>query len=337
MIKLSVLDQSPIVSGATARDAVLATIALAKLADRLGYHRYWLAEHHSSGTLADASPEILIPVVAAHTERIRVGSGGVMLSHYSALKVAEQFRMIETLYPGRIDMGLGRAPGSDGRTAEALQPGPVARNVEAYPQRVLDLVNYLRGELPAGHEFRGITAMPAGPGMPEPWLLASSMGSTYYAAALGLPLSFAHFISQGSGPQAVEWYRKHYQPSALFPEPRVNVGIAATCADTDEEGTRLGLVRHYMKMRREEGRPLEHVPSMEEVEDAVKGLSDHALTYIEGLQSKAIEGGPNRVRSQIESLAAEYGTDEVIVLTIAPTYEARSRSYELLAGAFGLT
>ncbi len=336
-MRLSVLDQSPILPGATSRDAVLATIELAKLAEGLGYHRYWLAEHHSSNILADASPEVLIPVVAAHTSRIRVGSGGVMLTHYSSLKVAEQFRMMEALYPGRIDLGLGRAPGSDGRTAMALQTGPVPRAVDGYPQQVLDLLNYLRGTTPQGHEFSGVRAMPAGPGIPEVWLLASSMGSTYYAAALGLPLSFAHFIAQGNGPEAVGWYRQSYRPSDLFPEPLVSVGIVATCAPTDDEGRRLGMGRHLSRLRRDQGRPLGRVLTEEEVEAEVASLLPHEIAYVEAQRVRAIEGSPETVKGRVEALAAEYGTGEVIVLTILPTYELRARSYELIANVFNLT
>jgi luciferase family oxidoreductase group 1 len=315
---------------------VLATIELARLAERLGYHRYWLAEHHSSSTLADASPEVLIPIVAAHTSRIRVGSGGIMLSHYSPLKVAEQFRMMEAVYPGRIDIGLGRAPGSDGRTARALQPGQAMRDVDDYPQQVLDVLNYLRGRLPDGHEFTGVTAMPAGPAVPEMWLLASSMGSTYYAAALGLPLSFAHFISQEGGPEAVEWYRRNYCASDLHPEPRVSIGISVTCADTDAEARGLGTGRHISRLRREQGRPLDRVLTSEEAEAELRALSANELAYVEAQRARAIEGSPETVRRKTESLAAEYGADEVIVLTIMPSYELRAKSYMLVANEFNL-
>ncbi len=336
-LKLSVLDQSPIVQGATARDALLATIELAKLAERLGYHRYWLAEHHNSSTLADASPEVLVPIVAAHTSRIRVGTGGVMLSHYSPLKVAEQFRMIETVYPGRIDLGLGRAPGSDGITAMALQNGGTPRGVDRYPAQVADLVNYLRGRDPEGPQFSGVRAMPSGPGVPEVWLLASSMGSTYCAATLGLPLSFAHFISQDGGQQAVDWYRQNYQPSELYPEPHVNIGIAVNCAATDEEGRRLATGRHVSKLRREQGRPFDRVLTEGEAIEELASLTTQEQAYIEFQRSRAIEGSPATVRTKIEALAGEYGADEAVILTIAPTYELRARSYQLIARAFDLS
>ena len=335
-LRLSVLDQSPIVQGATSRDALLATIELAKLADRLGYHRYWLAEHHNSSTLADASPEVLVPVIAGHTSRIRVGTGGVMLSHYSSLKVAEQFRLIETLYPGRIDLGLGRAPGSDGVTAVALQGGVAPRDIDRYPAQVADLVSYLTGKPPETPELASVRAMPSGPGVPEIWLLASSMGSTYYAATLGLPLSFAHFIAQESGQRAVEWYRQNYQPSSLYPSPRVSVGISVTCAPTDEEGQRLGSGRHLNRLRRDQGRPYERVLTEQEIEAEMASLSATERAYVEAQRQRAIEGSPGTVRAKVDALAAEYEAEEVIVLTILPTYALRMRSYELIADIFGL-
>ena len=332
-MKLSVLDQSPIRMGGTPRDAVLATIELAQLADKLGYTRYWLAEHHNTRTLASPTPEILIPALAAATTGIRVGSGGVMLSHYSPLKVAESFRMLETLHPGRIDLGLGRAPGSDRYTAIALQPGPVGPPLESYPNQVNDLLNYMDGELPEDHPYHGITAMPAGPTSPETWLLASSMGSATVAAQLGLPLSWAHFITQ-DGPAIVARYRETFQPSQWLDEPRVNIGISATCAETTEEARKLGLSRHLMRLRRDQGQPYDGVPAPEL---ALEGeFSQQELAYMAQQQERAIEGDPDVVKRGIFELAERYEVDEVIVLTITHDYEDRKRSYELLAEAFDL-
>ena len=174
MMRVGVLDQSPVRSGGTPAEAIHETLELARAAERWGYYRSWLAEHHSTPGLAGASPEVLITQVASVTSRIRVGSGGVMLPHYSALKVAEQFRMLETLFPGRIDLGVGRAPGSDQRTARVLRHGMGPLGVEDYPRQLEDLRAFLRDDVPAGHPWRGIHAMPAGPGTPELWLLGSS-------------------------------------------------------------------------------------------------------------------------------------------------------------------
>jgi luciferase family oxidoreductase group 1 len=349
-MRLSVLDQSPVLSGRTAADALQATIDLARLADRLGYTRYWLAEHHNSPTLADASPEVLIPVVAGNTSRIRVGSGGVMLTHYSPLKVAEIFRMLETLFPGRIDMGLGRAPGSDRITAAALQTGPVSYPIETYPDQVLDLLRFHTDSLPDGHRFTGVRATPPGPGMAMPWLLASSHGSVLYAAKLGLPLSFAHFIAEshgnhfaatgepaefGPGPELVAWYRDNFQPSEFLKEPVVNVGVSAVCAETAEEARALGMARRLMRLRRDQGLPLDGVPSLAEIAE-VK-LNENERHIVEFHRRNAIEGEPPVVRQRLEQLAAAYETYELIILTITPTYESRARSYELLAREFGLS
>lgn len=355
-MKLSVLDQSPVLSGGSTAEALQATIELAQLADRLGYIRYWLAEHHSTTSLADASPEILIPVVAGKTDRIRVGSGGVMLSHYSPLKVAESFRMLATLFPDRIDMGLGRAPGSDRMAAAALQTGPVSFPIESYPDQVADLLHFHTGSMPEGHRFSSIHATPVGPSCAEPWLLASSYGSVSYAASLGLPLSFAHFIADslhnqvalsgdpeademrekfGAGPELVQWYRDNFQPSEFFSEPRVTVGVSAVCAETAEQAQKLGSARRYMRLRRDQGQSLVGVPS--EAELAGVELNEREQQIMKLYEDRAIEGEPAHVQKRLEDLAAAYGADELIILTITPTYESRAHSYELLAEAFGLS
>src|SRR5436309_3017513 len=208
---LSVLDQSPVRSGGTPAEAIQETLDLARAADRLGYHRYWLAEHHSTTGLAGSSPEVLISRVAEVTSRIRVGAGGVMLSHYSALKVAENFRMLELLYPGRIDLGIGRAPGSDPLTARALAHGPGALGIEHFPAQIADLIGFLHDRLPPGHPFAGVRAMPVGPSAPELWLLGSSGDSAAYAAHLGTAFSFAHFINDEGGAEVVRAYREHFR------------------------------------------------------------------------------------------------------------------------------
>src|SRR4051812_43244954 len=213
MLKLSVLDQSPVRQGVTPRDALLETVELAKHVDALGYSRYWLAEHHSSPGLAGSAPEIMVARVAGETRHLRVGSGGVMLSHYSALKVAEQFRMLETLYPGRIDLGIGRAPGSDYVTARALAHGPGALGIEEFPRQIQDLLAYLRDQIPDGHAFAGVSAQPRGATMPEPWLLGSSDQSALYAAYFGCAFSFAHFITDRMGPEIMAAYRDNFRPS----------------------------------------------------------------------------------------------------------------------------
>ena len=331
-MRLSVLDQSPIRSGGTAADAIHETLELAQVCERLGYHRYWLAEHHSSRGLAGTSPEVLIGQVAARTSRIRVGSGGVMLSHYSALKVAEQFRVLETLFPGRIDLGIGRAPGSDQRTAYALAGGGI-RDIEQFPQQIADVVAWLHDRLPAEHPFAGVRAMPMGTSAPEVWLLGSSDASAIYAAEQGLPFSFAHFINADGGPQITELYRQRFRPSPELAAPAASAAIWVVCADTDEKARQLERCRELALLRLYTGR-YGPFPSVEEAEQFPYTARDIAI--IEATRGRTIAGTPEIVRERMEAMARAYGVDELVVVTITHDFKARVRSYELIADAFGL-
>jgi luciferase family oxidoreductase group 1 len=338
-MKLSVLDQSPIRKGGTARDAVNETIQLAKACEGFGYARIWLAEHHNTTSFAGSTPEVLIARVAADTQTIRIGSGGVMLPHYSPLKVAENFRMLETLYPGRIDLAIGRAPGADGRTSVALQAGPQAWDVGVFPQQAELLRHYLEesaglAEWPSNHPYRQIHASPRGPGMPEMWMLASSVNGAVYAAELGLPLAFAQFISpDGSGAEAAEVYRKQFQPHREGDLPRVSVAVFALAADSEDEADRLCATRNLwvMQLLRNQAGPF---PSPEEALAYSYTPEDRAM--LRGIAARGITGTAEGVRSGLEKIAADYGADEVIMLTITYDFAARVRSYELIARAFGL-
>lgn len=331
---LSVLDQSPIRSGATPADAIRETLELARLCDRLGYHRYWLAEHHASGGLAGAAPEILIGHIAQATNRIRVGSGGVMLNHYSALKVAETFRTLETLHPGRIDLGLGRAPGSDQRTMQALRAGPGSASVDYYPRQVLDVIGFMDNALEEEHPFRDILAQPSGPSSPEVWLLGSSMDSATFAAHFGLPFSFAHFITPHGGDMVAEAYRQRYQPSERHPEPKVGVGVFALAAPTQEEADYLIKSRNLWLVRLMKGE-LGPFPTPEEADAYPYG--PHDMQMLEANRGRSIAGTPDHVAGELRALADAYGTDELTIVTISHDFEARKRSYELLAAEFGLS
>ncbi len=333
MTYLSVLDQSPIRGGATPADAVNETLRLAEFVDRLGYRRYWLAEHHSSNGLAGSSPEVLIPLVAARTERIRVGSGGVMLSHYSPLKVAENFRMLETLFPGRIDLGIGRAPGSDQLTDQALMAGPGALGAEHYPSQVRDLIGYLDGRLPDDHPFARIRVMPAGPGAPDLWMLGSSNQSAMLAAYFGCSFSFAHFITAEGGPEAMEYYRRNYSPSALWPEPQGSIGVFVLCAETEAAAERLMRSRDLWTLRQRRGITAP-VPSFEEAE--AYDYEPRDLAMIAYNRERCVWGTPDAVKSALDELGQRYGVDEIVLLTICARFEDRLRSYELLAEAFDL-
>jgi luciferase family oxidoreductase group 1 len=334
MALLSILDQSPIRQGGTAAEAIAETLALAELADRLGYHRYWLAEHHSSEGLAGTAPEILITRIAALTRGLRVGSGGVMLSHYSALKVAESFRVLEALYPGRIDLGIGRAPGSDQRTAVALQHGPGALGLDQFPHQIADLLAFLGDELPADHPFRGIHAQPIGPTMPELWLLGSTDQSAAYAAYFGAAFSFAHFINDQGGPEVMEAYRRYFKPSPRLASPAGSIGVFVLCADTEAEAQRLAASRDLWRLRLDQGL-LGAVPPVEEA--LAYPYSREESLRVAFNRRRQVVGAPEQVRERLLDLARAYGVEELVVVSICYDFAARQRSYELLAEAFELT
>jgi luciferase family oxidoreductase group 1 len=330
---LGVLDQSPIRAGGTPAQAIAETIELAQLCERLGYHRYWLAEHHNSDGLAGTAPEILIARIAAATSAMRIGSGGVMLSHYSALKVAETFRVLETLYPGRIDLGIGRAPGSDQRTAQALQHGPGALSIEHFPAQIADLIDLLGPGLPAGHPFAGVRAMPIGPGAPELWLLGSSDQSAAYAAHFGCPFSFAHFITDRLGPEIMQAYREAFRPSPACPAPRGSVGAFVLCADTEAEAERLAASRDLWRLRLDQGL-ITPIPPAEEALSYPYSEAERARIAFN--RRRQIIGTPAQVKESLLALGARYGVDEFVIVSICYDFAARKRSYELLAEAFGL-
>jgi len=332
-LKLSVLDQSPIRAGGTPAQAVAETLELARVADRLGYTRYWLAEHHSSQGLAGTVPEILIARIAAETRDIRVGSGGVMLSHYAPLKVAETFRMLDTLYPGRIDLGIGRAPGSDRRTAAALQHGPGALGIEHFPAQIAELLAFLADAVPVDHPFAGVHAMPTGAGAPDFWLLGSSDQSAAYAAHFGCAFSFAHFINDEDGPAIMAAYRQHFRPSARLAASDGSIGVFVLCAETAEAAQRLAASRDLWRLRLDRG-ILGPIPPVEEALAYV--YSENELARIAYNRRRQVVGSPEQVKERLIALAESYGVTEVVVVSICYEFAARLRSYELLAEVFSL-
>jgi len=334
MIRLSVLDQSTVVTGRSPDTSIRESIRLAQHCEALGYSRYWCAEHHNSDSQAGTAPEILIAAIAATTSRIRVGSAGVMLPHYSALKVAEQFRVLDAIAPGRIDLGLGRAPGSDGRTAYALNPRADTA-ADNFPAQVRDLLAWLAGEkLMESHPFRDIRAQPAGPTMPEVWILGSSDYGAQVAAFFGLPFCFAHFIGDGQGAgEAFALYREGYRPSVAHPEPHAAVCVWGMAAETADEAARLFTSREMWRLRRDRGE-FSALPSPAEVAAYVYSAGERAR--VERLRARAFYGTPDVVGAKLRALAAEHGVDEVAILTTLHDPEARRRSYTLLAEEFGL-
>ncbi len=332
MVKLSVLDQSPIAEGSTGPAALHQSIELARLADRLGYHRYWVAEHHGGPMLAGPSPEVLIGPIASATERIRVGSGGVMLPHYSPFKVAESFSLLAGLYPDRIDLALGRAAGTDPMTAHALQRDRSQPMPDDFPSQLAELLAYLEDRLPPNHPFARLAkALPGLPERPEPWLLGSSQQSAVWAGELGLPYAFADFINPDGAPIA-KLYRDKFVDSERLPAPRLAIGAWALAADSEQEAHDLAS-SSMMAMRELRAGRLIPVPPV-----------DKALRYLERQDDAVPAGGGRRmtlgtgeqVRTGLERLAEQYGAGEVIVVTITHDPEARRRSYELIADAFGI-
>jgi luciferase family oxidoreductase group 1 len=322
---LSILDQSPVVAGASPRDAVLATVALARRADALGYHRYWLAEHHAMRGLADAAPEMLLARLTAETSRIRLGTGGVMLPHYAAFKVAESFRMLEALAPGRIDLGIGRAPGGTRLVSAALE----SRDVTTFPRQIEETLDFMDGTTPPESPFAALTAMPSGTTSPAAWLLGSSEYGARLAAKLGLPYAFAHFIG-GEGRGIVRAYRDSFRPSPRAAEPYAMLALAAIVAPSDEEAEELALPLALWRLRIHRGIS-SPIPSLDEARS-------YPWTPLEREESRrdrrAIAGSPATVRARIEATIAEHGANEAMIVTITPDYPARLRSYELLADAF---
>jgi luciferase family oxidoreductase group 1 len=329
-LTLGVLDQSPIPEGATAGQALRATLDLAALTERLGYERYWLAEHHNTLGLAGPAPEVMVAAVAGATSSIRVGSGGVMLSHYSPLKVAEQFQVLEALHPGRIDLGLGRAPGTDPVTAAALRP---THQHEQFPRQLQELIAYLDDGPSTRHPLGRLRAIPRTEGRPELWLLGSSEYSAACAAALGTSFSFADFINPGLGPDVVRGYREQFMSSPELPEPRANVGVAVICGDTEEEALRLASSLGLWRLRLMRGDP-GPIPTVEEA--LAYQPTDAERTQMEAARSRLVVGAPEQVRDQLVALAGRYEVNELIVLTIVHDHAARRHSYELLAEAFDL-
>jgi len=324
---LSILDQSPIVAGAAPGDAVAATLELARRAEALGYHRYWLAEHHAMRGLADASPEVLLARLTAETARIRLGTGGIMLPHYSAFKVAEAFRMLEALAPGRIDLGLGRAPGGTGLVSAALE----SRDPAEFPIQVGQLVDFLDGTTSADSPFAPLAAMPSGRTSPDVWLLGSSDYGALLAARMGLPYTFAHFIA-GDAPEVTHAYRQRYAPSERYPQPRVMIATAAIVAPTDEEAEALTWPVALWRMRLFRGISTP-VPSLAE-SDAYP-WTPRERDEVRRTR-RVIAGAPATVARKLAALLDAHGADEAMIVTITADYALRLRSYELLADAFAL-
>ena len=326
-MKLSVLDLAPIATGSTAREALERVSELARHGEALGYHRFWLAEHHGLPSIASAAPEILIEHVASRTERIRVGSGGVMLPNHSPLAVAERYLTLEALHPGRIDLGLGRAAGTTPVTAHALR----SADPEKYPRQVLEVMAFAAGEFPADHPYAGIDVVPSGVPLPPMWLLGSSGGSAELAGRVGAGYAFAQHFSPTPGGPAIRTYRQAFVPSERFPEPRVIVATSVFCADTEAEARRLASATGLVFLHLRTGNP-GPIPSPEEA--AEHPLTDLERRFVQPILDLQVVGDPGQVRARLEAIAAETGADELMISTVTHDPGARLRSYQLVAEAF---
>ncbi|SLJ96205.1 MULTISPECIES: LLM class flavin-dependent oxidoreductase [unclassified Paenibacillus] len=332
-MKLSVLEHGHINEGRTVQDTLRETVTLAKHADELGFSRFWMSEHHGSGALSFSSPEVMIAHVAAHTDRIRVGSGGVMLPHYSAYKVAENFRLLEALHPGRIDLGIGRAPGGMPIASRALNEGK-SSNVQFFPQQIADLGGYFHEQLPEDHRFASLVAGPSVTTVPEVWLLGSSSEGARIAAAQGTAYAFAQFFGTPGGEEAMKHYRRHFKPSILNDKPHSMIAVSAFCAETEEAAAELARSNELFFLRLGRGLEQNSFPSLETVNNYP--FTAMEMEQIRQRRSFSIVGTPDQVKDKITAMAERYEADEVIIASAIHSFEDRLRSFSLIAEAFNL-
>lgn len=330
---ISILDLTPVIRGASSRQALQSSVELAVLADRLGYHRLWFAEHHNSSGIASAAPEIMIAHIAAHTTFLRLGSGGVMLPNHAPLKIAETFRLLEALHPGRIDLGLGRAPGTDLRTAFAMRRSREALSADDYPELLAELMAFDSG-FPAGHPFEAIRAAPADTRLPPLWLLGSSDFSARLAAENGLGFAFAGHINPAGAVPALRDYRARFVPSAQFAAPYAILALSVTVGDTEEHARQLSRVNDLFLLRLRTGQLGQH-PTLQEALDYAFSPAERSL--IASMPLSYLAGDAKSVRQQIEELADRAAADEVMITTLLPDHDDRKRTITQLAREFGLS
>ncbi|MEV7896444.1 LLM class flavin-dependent oxidoreductase [Streptomyces cyaneofuscatus] len=344
-VPLSVLDLVTVGQGRTATQALRTGVEIAKLTESRGFHRYWVAEHHSMPGVASSSPAVILAHIAAHTDRIRLGSGGVMLPNHAPLVIAEQFGTLEAMAPGRVDLGLGRAPGTDGATAAALRRSDrLNEGADDFPQQLSELIRFLDDDFPDGHPYARIHAVPGpvqatAPGgvqsahRPPVWLLGSSGFSARLAGTLGLPFAFAHHFSAQNTIPALDLYRQSFRPSAVLDAPYALIGVSALAADDEREARRQVLTGALSMVRLRTGRP-GLIPSPEEA--AAYDFSPMEREFVDGWLSNVIHGTPDEVRTSLDDLAKRTGADELMITANAHGGDARLRSYELIADAYGL-
>ncbi|MBY7144034.1 LLM class flavin-dependent oxidoreductase [Virgibacillus sp. NKC19-3] len=332
-MKLSILDQSPISSGKTPQEALTATVELAKRADELGYTRYWVAEHHDLSGLASPAPDIMLGLIGSQTKRIRIGAGAVLLPHYKPYNVAERYNMLTTLFPGRVDLGIGRAPGGSAEVTMALSDN-FLEQVRKMPESLTELLTFLYHDrdFPKDHMYSKITPAPVPSASPEVWLLGTSEKSAILAAEEGIPYAFGHFMTDKAGPSIV---KKYHENVTVEHEKKAIIAVSVICAETTKAAQELALSHLLWKVQQGKGGGKDGVPSIEEA----KGydFSEKETETIRDMRNNTIIGNPVEVRQQLEELQMRYGTEEFMIVTITHSYEARKKSYELIAAEFGYT
>ncbi|MDB4969031.1 MAG: class flavin-dependent oxidoreductase [Myxococcales bacterium] len=334
-LPLSVLDLVPVPAGSTSRQAIANSIELAQLADRRGYRRYWLAEHHNTSSFVSTAPEIMINVIARETERLRVGSGGIMLPNHSSLKVAENFRTLEALHPGRIDLAIGRAPGTDQRTALALRRSVDALGADDFPEQLQELLAFCgEAEFPPGHPFAGVRAIPNDVPLPPIWLLGSSDYGARVAAATGRGFAFAFHFSPDAALGAMRAYRREFRPSPVLERPYAILAVSVVCADSEERAEELARTHDLLWVKIRSGRSDGGLPSPDEAR--AHRFTPQELELVRGSRRMLVVGTPERVRARLEELTREMEADELMVTSHIYSHADRLRSYELLADAFAL-
>jgi len=331
MTLLSVLDQTPVIDGHSVADAIAATVELAQLADDLGYTRYWCAEHHGLFGVSNPCPEVMLARLGSVTKRIRIGSGGIMLPYYSPFKIAEQFLMLEALFPNRVDLGVGRAPGGDMRTAQAVAAGAYNRG-ELFPQQVAELIALMDGTLPSDHLAHGVLLQPQIATRPQLWVLGSSDFGGLLAAQLGLRYSFAHFINPHFGQAVAQAYRERFQ-AGHEDKPYLAAAVFVICADTEREAAELEKAVDLRRVQMAYGLNAP-VPSI--AQGLAQEYGEREKLVIDREKPRSIIGTPETVTERMLTLQEQFAADELIVLSVTGSYRARVRSYQLLAEAFEL-
>lgn len=331
-MKLSILDQAPISSGKTAQDALQSAVKLAQHGEQLGYERYWIAEHHDLFGLACPNPDVMLGVIGSKTSKIRIGAGAVLLPYYKPFRVAESYNLLATLFPGRIDLGLGRAPGGSAEVSLALSDNYL-KQVTEYPKHMDELLNFLHHRYPKTHHYGKIMPTPIPTVPPETWLLGTSEKSAMLAAAKGMSYAFGHFMTSFDGPEIVKTYRENFNVDGDSAD-QVIVALSVICAETTEEAEELAMSSFLWKIKQNEQRDDHTVPSVREAQSYV--FSEEETKKIEKMKRNMVIGNPHAVKERILGLRKQYDADEMMIVTITHDEAAKFKSYELLAEQFDL-